>query len=105
MFSKLPASMKTMQDFEKVRTRLLNVIDIYWSSQLSYFGDLQKMAGFASLSQEDPFKEFEYKAGQMYVEMSRCIQNELITYAISDIPFGNYEIKQAEQDEDQKIIL
>lgn len=95
--NKLTNVFNTMKEseFEELKIKLLNTIDVYWISHIDTLEDLKKNA-YISTSQ-DPFKDYEQAATEDFAnKLLPTILNELITYASNPkLKFGEYEMKHA----------
>ena len=96
-----------MKYYSDTKTKLLNVIDIYWTSHFDNLEYLKKKMGI-SFGVNDVFKEYELEANMLFSkELMPSILNEMLTYAINpNMKFGEYEIEYYKKDDiSQKILV
>lgn len=89
VLSKIKASISLVDNNEKVRKNMLNVVDSYWIDHLDRLEDLKKQTSFYTLSGVDPFKEYEHMANNEFISLNPKIQGEFLLYATNpDLKFG-----------------
>ena len=106
LIAKLKSVAKNHEYEEITKTKMLNVIDTYWISQLDYLSEAKTNSGFSAMAQKDPLQEYIYDAATQFNAMFSYIQNELITYALNPkLEFGDYQVQEAQNVESSQILL
>ncbi len=74
-----------------VKTRFLDIIDSYWVSHLMHLEDMERTILNSGIFTVDTIDEFEIEANKLFADMSDCIKNEMLTYAIyPNMEIGSY---------------
>ena len=99
--------MSNRDDYLKVlRSRVLDLIDIYWISHMEKLDELKDEASHASYSNIDPVEKYNRDTTILLNAMTPYLQNEIITYALSpNTPFGTYVVKEIEVEHEKGKVL
>ena len=91
----------TLVYIEELRSKILDIIDIYYINHILNLEELEKSIINTGDFGYDAIKKYERTANELFNDMSLYIQNEIITYAIRpDFVLGMYNVSDGNDMED-----
>ena len=91
---KVPKSEKYKQE---TRSKMLDIIDDYWSSQMEYLDQIQRGSVYQAYAERDPIKAYQEEATLQYRDMIDYVRNEMIAYALNPtLKYGEYKVPESD---------
>ena len=91
---KVPKSEKYKQE---TRSKMLDIIDDYWISQMEYLDQIQRGSVYQAYAERDPIKAYQEEATLQYRDMIDYVRNEIIAYALNPtLKYGEYKVPESD---------
>ena len=91
---KVPKSEKYKQE---TRSKMLDIIDDYWISQMEYLDQIQRGSVYQAYAERDPIKAYQEEATLQYRDMIDYVRNEMIAYALNPtLKYGEYKVPESD---------
>ena len=91
---KVPKSEKYKQE---TRSKILDIIDDYWISQMEYLDQIQRGSVYQAYAERDPIKAYQEEATLQYRDMIDYVRNEMIAYALNPtLKYGEYKVPESD---------
>lgn len=91
---KVPKSEKYKQE---TRSKMLDIIDDYWISQMEYLDQIQRGSVYQAYAERNPIKVYQEEATLQYRDMINYVRNEMIAYALNPtLKYGEYKVPESD---------
>ena len=94
---KLDKVPKTSKYQSEMKSKMLDIIDDYWISQMEYLDQIQKGSVYQAYAEKDPIKAYQEEATLQYRDMIDYVRNEMIAYALNPtLKYGEYKVPESD---------
>ena len=94
---KLDKVPKTSKYQSEMKSKMLDIIDDYWISQMEYLDQIQRGSVYQAYAERDPIKAYQEEATLQYRDMIDYVRNEMIAYALNPtLKYGEYKVPESD---------
>ncbi len=98
---KLDKVPKTSKYQSEMKSKMLDIIDDYWISQMEYLDQIQKGSVYQAYAEKDPIKAYQEEATLQFRDMIDYVRNEMIAYALNPtLKYGEYHVPESDVKEE-----